>query len=112
MIYSKIDGSAVRIVESDNFDFIFSSLHKFTSISTSCKSSIIVILENGIKGITNKLTQIFRKDQDEYRQAALKYKNALKMYLYLLRWFISEEEKNTQESGTGRVSFSSFFLLC
>ena len=51
----------------------------------------------------NKINNLLSKEPDEYRKSAPKYRNALKMYVYLLRWFVSEEEKKAQERATARV---------
>jgi hypothetical protein len=111
VVYSKIDGSALRIVEGNLFDNLFSCLYKWTAIPVSCKSNIIVILENGVKGMVTETTALLKKQPDQYRRESLKFKNALKMYMYLLQWFISEAERTQAESGqqttaTGRVSSS------
>src|SRR3990167_965386 len=111
VVYSKIEGSTLKITESDQFDLLFSCLLKFSSISSASKSSIIVTLESGLKGMVKKLSDLLKKSADQYRQQATAYRNALKMYLYLLNWFIHEEEKITQEQPTGRVRKSAIYFL-
>ena len=98
VISGKLDSNASSITQPENFDFLYTCMTEFSSLSISSKSTLIVGLENGLKGMQKLSSSLLKQSPDNLRQTLPTYRNAFKMYLYLIHWFVSKEEQSSSSS--------------
>jgi len=79
----------VSIARNENFDPLFGVLMKFASVQEGSLERFFEIVNTNLTGLVKVTSELLQQNTESGRDLYLSFKNALKMNIFLLHWFLN-----------------------
>ena len=102
--YHDLDRGPADIIKNETFDPLYSLIYGYATISTEARQRLFDVLHRSLRALNAAIRSLPMKDGAYDQQEARLLRNALKMYTFLVHYYVEVAERNSDSVRVTRAA--------